>query len=104
MGVVFDTVGGNTFQRSFSTLKKGGFLVTAGAFLNDGIERHGVRVGRVQCEPNAGQLGLIRELVEAGKLKPHVATVFPFAKLKEAFELSESNHTDRVEVWRVMRT
>ena len=32
MDVVFDTVGGDTFQRAFQTLRKGGFLTTATAF------------------------------------------------------------------------
>lgn len=93
MDVVFDTVGGDTFQRAFNTLKKGGFLVTAVAFPKDEDRRHGVGVERVMCKPNAGQLASIRELVEAGKVRAHVATVLPLAQVKQAFELSESGRT-----------
>ena len=93
MDVVFDTVGGDTFERAFATLKKGGFLVTAVAFPRDEAERYGVGVGRVMCKPNAGQLASIRELVEAGKVKAHVATVLPFAEIRQAFELSEGGRT-----------
>lgn len=93
MDVVFDTVGGDTFQRAFGTLKKGGFLVTSVAFPKDEAQQHGVGVERVLCKPNAGQLASICELVEAGKVKPHVATVLPLAQVKQAFELSEGGRT-----------
>lgn len=93
MDVVFDTVGGETFQRAFSTLKKDGFLVTAVAFLKDEDQQHGVRVGRVFCKPNAAQLRSIGELVEAGKLTPHVSTVLPLAEVKTALELSQAGRT-----------
>ncbi len=93
MDVVFDTVGGDTFQRAFATLKKGGFLVTAVAFPKDEARQHGVNVERVMCKPNAGQLASIRELVEAGKVRAHVATVLPLAQVKQAFELSEGGRT-----------
>ena len=93
MNVIFDTVGGDTFQRAFSALKKGGFLVTSVAFPKDEAQQHGVGVERVLCKPNAGQLASIRELVEAGKLKAHVATVLPLAEIKQAFELSEGGRT-----------
>ena len=93
MDVVFDTVGGDTFQRAFATLKQGGFLVTAVAFPNDEDRRHGVGVERVMCKPNAGQLASIRDLVEAGKVRARVATVLPLAQVKQAFELSEGGRT-----------
>lgn len=90
MDVVFDTVGGDTFDRAFLTLNKGGFLVTAVAFPQDEPTRYGVGVARVFCKSNAAQLVSIRELADAGKLKAHVATVLPLASIKEAFDLSES--------------
>ncbi len=91
--VVFDTVGGDTFQRAFATLKKGGILVTAVAFPTDADRQHGVGVDRVMCKPNAGQLASIRALVEAGSVNAHVATVLPLAAVKHAFELSEGART-----------
>lgn len=93
MDVVFDTVGGDTFDRAFRTLKKGGFLVTAVAFPKDESSRYGVGVARVFCRPDAEQLASIRELAEGGKLTAHVATVLPLASIKEAFDLSESGRT-----------
>ncbi len=90
MDVVFDTVGGDTFQRAFHTLKEGGFLVTAVAFPSGEGERYGVGVGRVVSKPNAGQFASIGELVEAGRLQPRVGKVLPLAEVREALALSES--------------
>lgn len=93
MDVVFDTVGGETFQRAFATLKPGGFLVTSVAFPADADRQRGVGVARVQCRPDAAQLASIRALVEADKLRPHVATVLPLAAVRQAFALSEGGRT-----------
>ena len=89
MDVVFDTVGGETFQRAFQTLKKGGFMVTVVAFPDGEAERYGVRVKRSFTLPSAQNLTAIKDLVEAGEVKPHIDTVLPFAEVKQALALSE---------------
>jgi len=90
MDVVFDTIGGETFQRAFQTLRKGGFMVTVVAFPEgDEAERYGVRVTRSFTLPNARNLSTIKELVEAGRVTPHVDTVLPFAEIKQGLALSE---------------
>jgi len=91
--VVFDTVGGDTYQRAFAVLKAGGFLVTAVAFPDAADGQRGVRVARVQCQPDAAQLAAIGALVASGQLKPHVATVLPLAAIREALALSEAGRT-----------
>jgi len=93
MDVVFDTVGGDTFKRAFAVLKPGGFLVTAVAFPSEADKQHGIGVARVQCVPNAVELTEIRELIETGKVKPHLATILPFTGVQEALTLSESGRT-----------
>ena len=93
MDVVFDTVGGETFERAFRTLRQGGFLVTAVAFPKDEAQRYGVGVARVQCKPDAVELARLRELVEASKLKPRIAKVLPLTQVREALRLSERGHT-----------
>ena len=89
MDVVFDTVGGDTFQRAFRVLKKGGFLVTAVSFPKDEAQQYGVGAARVLCKSNAAQLASISQLVEAGKLNINVATVLPLPEVKQALALSE---------------
>lgn len=91
--VVFDTVGGETYQQAFAVLKAGGCLVTAVAFPAAEDLQRGVRVARVQCRPDAVQLAAISELLAAGKLAPHVATVLPLAAIREALTLSEAGRT-----------
>ena len=93
MDVVFDTVGGDIFQRAFATLKKGGFMVTAVAFPQDEARQHGVGVARVLCQPDAAQLAAIRTLVEAGRLKAKVGAVLPLADIRQALALVQAGHT-----------
>ncbi|MHC5732694.1 MAG: zinc-binding dehydrogenase, partial [Nostoc sp.] len=89
--VVFDAVGGDTFERAFQTLKKGGFLVTSVEFPSEEkAQEFGVKSARVHCKPNAEQLAAISALVDEGRLKAHVATVLPLVEVKKAFQLSES--------------
>ena len=90
MDVVFDTMGGETFQRAFQTLRKGGFMVTVVAFPEGEAERYGVGVTRSFTLPSARNLTAIKELVEAGKVTPHVDTVLPLAEIKQALALSQS--------------
>lgn len=92
MDVVFDTAGGEMFQRAFQTLRTGGFMVTVVAFPEKEAERFGVRVTRSFTRPNAKTLKLIRDLVEKGSVTPHIETVFPFAQIKQALSLSEAGH------------
>lgn len=93
MDVVFDTVGGDIFQRAFATLRKGGFMVTAVAFPQDEARQHGVGVARVLCKSDAAQLASIRTLVETGQLKAKVATLLPLANVREALALVEAGRT-----------
>lgn len=93
MDIVFDTVGGEIFQRAFHTLKKNGAMVTIVAFPADESERFGVHVERSFTVPNAKALEAITQLVEAGKVMPQIDSVFPFADIKKALELSESGRS-----------
>jgi len=92
--VVLDMVGGDTLDRAFRTLKKGGFLVTAVASPSpEKAEEFGVQATRVFFKDNAQELNQISELVDAGKLQAHVATVLPLTEIKRAHRLSKGGHT-----------
>lgn len=88
--VVLDTVGADTFQRAFKTLRRGGVMVTVVAF-PDGHEAadYGVTVKRSFTAPNARTLASIRDLVEAGQVKPHVEKTLPLTEVRQALTLSE---------------
>lgn len=92
--VVFDTIGGDTQERSFQILKKGGFLVTiVSPPSEEKAAEFGVKAAMVNVQPNAKQLVEINQLIETGKIKTHVEIVLPLAEVKKAHELSESGRT-----------
>ncbi len=91
--VVLDTIGGDTQQRSWQVLKKGGILVaTLGISSPDAARQHGVRGEGVMVHPDAAQLTQIAALIDTGKLKPAVTTTLPLAEAARAHELSEAGH------------
>ena len=91
--VVFDTVGGETQERAFQTLKPGGVLVsTVNPLSAEKAKAFGVTVAMVVMMPQPDQLAEINSLVESGKLKVRVATVLPLAEVKRAHQLSASGH------------
>ncbi|OCX61729.1 NADPH:quinone reductase [Thioclava sp. SK-1] len=91
MDVVFDTVGAETFQRAFATLRRGGVMVTVVAFPEgDEAARYGVTVKRSFTASNAETLGRIGALAEAGKLVPRIERTFGLSEVKDALELSEN--------------
>ncbi len=92
--VVFDTIGSDTLDRAFQTLKKGGFLVTsAGTPSAEKAQEFCVEAAFVFCKPIAGQLIEINRLIEEGKLKIHIEMVLPLTEVKKAHQLSQSGRT-----------
>jgi len=92
--VVLDTIGGDTQQRSWKVLKKGGILVSIISEPSaEEAAKYGVRPGYVFVQPNAAELAEIAKLVDSGKVKPVVETVLPLSEARRAQELSETGHT-----------
>ena len=92
--MVFDTIGGETQERSWRTLNKGGILVSIiRRPTEEEAARYGARQGYVFVQPNGEELTKIAELVDSGKVKPYVQTVLPLAEARRAQELSETRHT-----------
>src|SRR5262245_17917985 len=93
--VVFDTVGGETQDRAFQTLKRGGVLVsTVNPPSEERAKEFGVTVAMVMVKPKSDRLAEINRLIESGKLKVRVATVLPLEEVKKAHQLSASGHAD----------
>jgi NADPH:quinone reductase-like Zn-dependent oxidoreductase len=93
--VVFDTVGGDTQEQAFQTLKRGGSLVsTVNPPSEEKAKELSVTGAMVFMMPKADQLAEINRLVESGKLKVRVATVLPLEEVKKAHQLSASGHAD----------
>jgi len=95
LDLVFDTVGGDTQERAFQTLKRGGVLVsTVSPPSAEKAKKFGVTVAMVAVRPNPDQLREINRLLETGKLKMRIATVLPLAQVKKAHQISASGHAD----------
>lgn len=89
--VVFDTVGGETYQQAFTTLKAGGYFVTAVEFPTENQRNtYGDHLARVFCKSDPEDLTAISALVDNAQLIPHIATVLPLARIKDALDLSET--------------
>ena len=82
--VVFDTVGGETLQRSWGVLKPGGRMITIAADSETTIDDR-VKQAFFIVEPHHEQLTRIGELLEAGDLHPVVDAVLPLAQASAAY-------------------
>ncbi len=83
--VVFDAVGGETFQRSWGVLKSGGRLVTIAADA-EGTTDARVKEAFFIVEPNQKQLAEISDLLDAGRLQVFVDTEVSLAEAPAAYE------------------
>ena len=91
--LVLDTVGGDTQERSWKVLKRGGMLVSiVSPPKAETALAHGVRQAFVFIQPNAPQLAEIAKLVDAEKLKVIVETILPLSDATRAQELSQRGH------------
>jgi NADPH:quinone reductase-like Zn-dependent oxidoreductase len=91
---VLDTLGGETQERSWSVLKRGGVLVSlVQPPSEEKANAHGVRAMMFGAQPNGAQLAEIAKLIDAGKVKPTVDRILPLSETRRAHELSQSGHT-----------
>jgi NADPH:quinone reductase-like Zn-dependent oxidoreductase len=103
VGVVLDTIGGDTQQRSWKVLKPGGILVSIiSPPSEDMAKAHGVRQAYVFIEPNAFELTEIAKLVDSGKLRSVVETILPLSAARRGQEISQSGHARGKIVLRVV--
>lgn len=86
LDLVFDTVGGETWERSWDVLRPGGRLVSVAVPRPPERESvHGKRAIWFVVQPNRAQLIEIAELIDGGSVRPLVAGVLPLAEGSEAF-------------------
>jgi NADPH:quinone reductase-like Zn-dependent oxidoreductase len=84
--VVLDMVGGDTLERSYGVLKKGGVLVSVAMPPSpEKAKEHGVRSVWFIVEPNRDQLIQIGELIDGGQIRPIIDTVFPLSQARQAY-------------------
>ena len=92
--VVLDTMAGETRQRSWQTLKRGGILVTIlGQASAEEAAKHGVRQAGVFVQPNQAELRELAGLADSGKLRALVEAVLPLQEAARAQEMNKTGHT-----------
>jgi len=82
--VVFDCVGGETLQRSWAVLAKGGSLVTL-ATQSAGVDEQRVRDAFMLVRADGSQLTQIGNLIDAGEFRVFVAATYPLAGASDAY-------------------
>src|SRR5438876_9031506 len=92
--VVLDSVGKDTLARSYGVVKKGGFIVTLVARIDQAeLNKHGIHGASLSVEPNSDELAEIGKLIDEKKIKVVVSQTFPLAEAKRAQEQVATGHT-----------
>jgi NADPH:quinone reductase-like Zn-dependent oxidoreductase len=90
---VFDTIGGDTYNRSISVLRPGGIIISMNERPKEDIAKeHDIKALYQSTNVDTKSLDKLRELVEQGAIKPQVDKVFPLEQTVEAFKHLETGH------------
>jgi NADPH:quinone reductase-like Zn-dependent oxidoreductase len=94
LDLVFDLIDGETRERSWSCLKKGGVLVsTLTEPSQEKASQFGVRALRYTVEADGEELAEIAGLVSSGKVKPRVQETFALTAAADALAFLEQGHS-----------
>jgi NADPH:quinone reductase-like Zn-dependent oxidoreductase len=91
--MVFDMLGGETLNRSFKALKKGGILVSIkGQDTDDLASEYGVRFEWFFMEPDGEMLGQLASLIESGTIRTVIDSTYGIAETAEAYDALKEGH------------
>src|SRR5881396_1135230 len=83
--VVLDSVGKDTLARSYGVVKKGGFIVTLVARIDQAeLDKHGIRGASLSVKPDSSELAEIGKLIDEKKIKVIVSETLPLADAGKA--------------------
>ena len=90
---VFDTVGGETYKKSFKVLKKGGVVVSMLEQPNSELmKKYGMRAVGQMTQVSGERLSKLAELVDRGVIKAYVDKTFSLDQAREALEYQQTKH------------
>ncbi len=90
---VFDTVGEETYERSFKILKKGGIIVSMLEQPHQDLtEQHGVKAIAEYAQVTNEHLSKLSELVDKGIIRVHVDETLPLEQATEALTHLQTKH------------
>jgi NADPH:quinone reductase-like Zn-dependent oxidoreductase len=94
LDMVFDLIDGETRERSWGIIKKGGILVsTLTAPSQQQAREHGIHATRYTVQADGNELKEIADLIETGKVKPVVTETFPLSRAADALGAVEKGHS-----------
>jgi NADPH:quinone reductase-like Zn-dependent oxidoreductase len=92
--VVLDSVGKDTLARSYGVVKKGGFILTLVARIDQAeLDKHGIRGESLGVEPTSNELAEIGKLIDEKKIKIIISQTFPLSEAAKAQEQVATGHT-----------
>jgi NADPH:quinone reductase-like Zn-dependent oxidoreductase len=92
--VVLDSVGNDTLARSYGVVKRGGFIVSIVARLDQAeLDKHGIHGATLSVDPNSDELAEIGNLIDERKIKVVVSKTFPLSEARKAQEQVATGHT-----------
>lgn len=93
LDMVFDTMGGAVLEKSWGTLKKGASLVSVAEVPSEELAaKYEVSASFCFVQANPEQLSKISTLIDSGKLKVEIDSVFQLDDIAQAHQRSESGH------------
>ena len=91
--LVYDLIAGDTQERSFEVLKRGGALISTLQEPDKAKALYkSIKIAHYMAKPDADELTEIARLVETGKIMPQVQETFPLADAARAEQTLASGH------------
>jgi NADPH:quinone reductase-like Zn-dependent oxidoreductase len=91
--LVFDMIGGDTLDRSFKVLKKGGTMISIKGQDDAGLaEKHGVRFETLWMEPDGAMLAELGTLLSKGIVKTVTDSTFALDEIDAAYAQLAKGH------------
>jgi NADPH:quinone reductase-like Zn-dependent oxidoreductase len=91
--VLFDTIGGETLERSWPLVNKGGTLITIVGMPNpERAKELGIQAIRPTRLASGEDLVEIASLMESGKVKASLSDSYPLEQASQAHERSQTGH------------
>jgi len=93
--LVFDTMGGDTQEKSWQVMAHGGTLVSIASDPAEGAARNpGMHGKYLFIQPNAPVLDQLAAMLDSGKVRPLICAEFSLENIAKAHALSETGHAE----------